>query len=592
MSMRPNLSAAVPFADDHQENCNDGLPAGYQVRHDGIYRSIEKDGGEDWAWLCTPIQVISLPRSRNGEDWGRLVEILDADGRVHRWAIPAEMFGGDGTDLRRGVLRLGLDLASGQRARQAFMDLLMQWRPKARSIMTDRLGWSDETCSAFTLGDGRTLGNGEIVYQAENVPGVAREMRIRGSLEDWKNAVAALISGNPILVVAVSLAFAGPLLELLALEGGGIHLRGASSRGKSTVQRVATSVWGAPGFMQTWRATDNGLEGAALAANSSLLVLDEMGEVDGRAAGAIAYMLANGQSKTRANRNGHARSPAQWRLMFLSSGEISLADKMIEAGRRAKAGQEVRLLDVRADGQTYGAFDRLHGFEHPAAFADSLNRASAEYYGCAGRAFVQRLIDDRDVVVAQVRAEIEAFQKIAEDRFGLDDADGQVRRVVQRIALVSAAGVLATQFGITSWSEVEAREAAMVILGLWLDGRGGSGSAEARDAIDRIRAFIVEHGASRFERVLPDGCSEIRPIHNRAGWYDDEFFYVATSVWKSEVHAGSDPRRAAQVLAKADLLVPESSSKLTKKTPRTVKGRPRIYAIRATILGEENAENS
>jgi hypothetical protein len=159
------------------------------------------------------------------------------------------------------------------------------------------------------------------------------------------------------MVAAVSLAFAGPLLEPLSMDGGGLHLRGASSRGKSTVQRVAVSVWGSPRFLHSWRATANGLEGVAAACNGSLLALDEIGEISGRDAGAAAYMLANGAGKARAMRSGAARAAVRWRVAVLSSGEITLADKMAEAGGKAAAGQAVRLLDVAADDRAHGAFD-------------------------------------------------------------------------------------------------------------------------------------------------------------------------------------------------------------------------------------------
>ena len=80
-------------------------------------------------------------------------------------------------------------------------------------------------------------------------------------------------------------------------DGGGAHFRGASSRGKSTLQRVAVSVWGSPRFLTTWRATTNGLVGVAVAANGSLLALVEIGEVSGRDVGRAVYMLANARVK-------------------------------------------------------------------------------------------------------------------------------------------------------------------------------------------------------------------------------------------------------------------------------------------------------
>jgi putative DNA primase/helicase len=39
-----------------------------------------------------------------------------------------------------------------------------------------------------------------------------------------------------------------------------------------------------PGYVRAWRATANGLEGAAAGASDTILVLDELGVVDAREA--------------------------------------------------------------------------------------------------------------------------------------------------------------------------------------------------------------------------------------------------------------------------------------------------------------------
>ena len=76
-------------------------------------------------------------------------------------------------------------------------------------------------------------------------------------------------------------------------------------------------------------------------------------------------MLANGAGKSRAGRAGEGRKPAEWRVLFLSTGEIGIADKVAEDGRKkVTAGQEVRVIDVPADaGAGFGLFEDLHSFE-------------------------------------------------------------------------------------------------------------------------------------------------------------------------------------------------------------------------------------
>ena len=592
MMAHPKPIALMPH--EESDDAPDGLPKGFRVGRHGIERHEEATGEkpEQWVWLCSPLRVLALPRDKGGTGWGRLVEVTDPDGTAHRWAIPARLFAGDGAELRAGLLDLGMQMAPGTKARHALHDLLMMWCPRARAVTADRLGWTDEGCAAFVMGNGRVLGAADVVYQAEAAPTAAAEMTAAGTPEGWREAVAAPCVGNPLLVLSVSLAFAGPLLEPLGLDGGGVHLRGASSRGKSTAQRAAVSVWGSPRFLHTWRATANGLEGVACAANGSLLALDEMGEVSGREAGQAAYMLANGAGKARADRSGRARRSARWRVMILSSGELGLADKMAEAGDRMAAGQAVRLLDVAADTRTHGAFDTLHGARDGAAFADRMKAATAEHHGTTGPAFVEAFLADREACLAAVRGGIAAFRAAAIERFGLT-GEGQTERAAQRLGLIATAGEAATAYGLTGWPAGAARDAALEALGLWLDGRGGAGPAEAREAVARTRAFVVTHGSSRFEAVgaavaAGNPFSEPRRTIDRAGWRDGAVFYVATDAWRM-VHRGSDPKRAARHLLAAGLLVPGDGRNLATRLPTSlVAERPRAYAIRSDILGADD----
>src|SRR5262249_10783358 len=144
--------------------------------------------------------------------------------------------------------------------------------------------------------------------------------------------------------------------------------RGLHQPAKTTALHVAGSVWGggtvASGYVRSWRATANGLEGVALGHCDTLLCLDELSQLAAREAGEVAYMLANGAGKSRSSRDGSARRAARWRALFLSSGEFGLADKVAEDGRGRKlaAGQQVRIVDLSADaGAGMGMFEELHG---------------------------------------------------------------------------------------------------------------------------------------------------------------------------------------------------------------------------------------
>jgi uncharacterized protein (DUF927 family) len=364
----------------------------------------------------------------------------------------------------------------------------------------------------------------------------------RGSIEEWRDGIAQLASSHVLPVLAISAALAGPLLHLAGVEGGGVHFCGQSSKGKTTLLTMAASAWGnggTPGYVRTWRATANGLEGAAAGATDTVLILDELGQVDGPELASALYALGNGAGKARATRDGALREPRTWRVLTISSGEVPVEAKIAEdRGKRTRAGQSVRMLNIPA-ARACGVFDHSGPDGDAAAFANRCKLAAASAYGTAGPEFVQRLIAE-DVAGADLRTFVKSFVA-AELPAG---ADGQVERAAQRFGIIAAAGEFATAFGLTGWREGEAREAAAWALKRWIDARGGTEPAEVRQAIEAVRHFIEAHGEARFDDLDdPDA----RPVPNRAGWRkgagEDRRWLILPEVWKQE---GSDARRGLQ----------------------------------------------
>jgi len=99
-------------------------------------------------------------------------------------------------------------------------------------------------------------------------------------MDEWRDTIGQLSSGNSRLMFAISTAFAPTLAKLVGEDSGGFHFRGASSSGKTTALKVAASVWGKPDvYCRLWRSTTNGLEGLAALHNDGLLILDELSQI-------------------------------------------------------------------------------------------------------------------------------------------------------------------------------------------------------------------------------------------------------------------------------------------------------------------------
>ena len=333
-------------ADQQAGRSGSGLPPRYHIDEKGVWYTppLDDNGTQPpTVWVCAPLYIVAATRDEDNSNHGLLLQFHDGDGHPHEWAMPLELLE-DQREYRKVFRRLGLEIRSS--TRQPLQEYLEQIKVNARARCVARVGWHG---SAYVL-PGVTLGDpGEERLVLQHLDQTAEGYRQKGTIEGWQTELAARCVGNSRLLLAVSAPFAAPLLTLLGEESGGVHFRGSSSAGKTTALLVAGSVWGEPGRMQNWRATANALEGVALAHNDNMLCLDELRQVDPREAGSVAYMLGNGVGKLRGLAHGGTRVPLRWRLLFLSTGEVSLEQHIAGAGKRIQAGQEVRLIDVPAD---------------------------------------------------------------------------------------------------------------------------------------------------------------------------------------------------------------------------------------------------
>ena len=522
-------------------------------------------------WVCSPLHIAAVTFDGQENNFGRLLRFRNTLGRWREWAMPMELLRGAGDDLRGELLAMGVQIDPN--AHRLLGQYLQATTPKRRVRCALQVGWCGDV---FVLPD-EVIGPkaADVIFQSGE-RGHDEHTRA-GTLEGWQVEIAARAVGNPLLVLALSASFAGPLLARCNAEGGGIHFVGDSSTGKTTAIEAACSTWGGPNFRRSWRATANGMEGAAALFNDGLLALDEISECDPREVGAIVFALGNGRGKQRASRTGTARSVTRWRCFVLSSGERTIGTTMAEGGYRAKAGQSVRLLDIPA-GRRFGAWDQLHGFASGTAFSDALKRAVVTHHGHAGRAFLEKLTRDR-------RDFCERLERLkALPEFSADGGEGQDKRAAGRFALLALAGEVATEYGITGWPEGAAINAAAEGFKAWRSWRG-RGNDERRQILERVASFIERHGDGRFSDADRNFDT---PIRDRAGWWrdagSDGRIYLFTADGLREASKGFDFKRVLDTLQEVGALPkPDESGERAK--PQRIGGRlVRLYSIHADKL--------
>ena len=453
----------------------------YVIRGDGVYFNSEDSGD---IWVCSPLRILAYTRDRNTENWGRLLEWFDLDGQRHRWAMPQYLLKGNGEELRGELLAGGVSIQNNSKARSHLMTYLQVWKTDKRARCVDRVGWYGDT---YVLPD-RTIGEKDEIIVCQSERSISDERSQSGTVAEWVEHIARPVSGNSRLVFGICLAFASPLLDIVGEESRGFHLLGGSSSGKTTALYLAASVYGkADRYTRSWRATSNGLEGIAAAHNDSFLPLDEFSQISAKeVVRGVIYHLMNGQGKTRANRTGGARQSQSWRMLLLSSGEEGLAAKAGKEGVSVNVGEELRFIEIDADVKA-GIFETVSSKSEASTLANALKSASVRFYGTVGNTWLENIVRDRERLKTALSRQIDDYTAI----LTAGDVSGQAVRVARTVALVMAAGELATQYGLTGWGENEAADAGVECFKDWLS-RFGTENREERKLLEQVKALLFK----------------------------------------------------------------------------------------------------
>lgn len=522
------------------------------ILEDGLFHMYEKQGrnGEKQqvsTLICSnPLIVLGEARSTNSDNWQRVVQIIDKDGKHHIICIPYKDLVGNTPEAFNKIAYYGLIPPYSKNERDAFVNYLINYPIAKRFRSVAQTGWHDQLFVTPNRIFGKDA-NEELLFPYEgNNP-----YRTFGSFKGWQE-LSKLIEPHALGVLAFSYAFAGQLVALLGIESGGFHIYGSSTDGKSTITKAACSVWGNPKeISKSWRTTDNALENEAELRNDNFLNLDELRQAVPKAVSDIIYMLTGGQGKARSTKAGKNRDLKQFNLVYCSTGEVTLEEHLRRGNIELDAGLLLRFAHLPSDvGSGHGVFEEINYGSTAQDVGNRINELSSQHYGLAGIKWLEYLTDDKDGAIQKARCLFDQFIQ----KFSSIKLNGQSGRVLRRFALAATAGELATLAGITGWQVGRAFEAIAQCFKVWLGHFGLSSNLEDVKILEHFKAFFEAHGNSRFEDLTvnrhPNG-NVIRPrIQNRVGYYDpdEKVFLVDPILFKKEMCIGLNVANAKRVL--------------------------------------------
>lgn len=587
---------------------------GYYVNNKGLYYLDPngEGGGKPWR-IGGPIKVVAYARTEDGKNYGLMIEFINVDKKHCQWFVPMRLFAAErGSRVVEGLLDQGLEIDPHRNSKVRLMDYLQREKPDTRIKLVGKMGWHG---SAYVTPVDVIGSSSEPLHYYSDKKALNRAAQ-KGSLEAWKDDIARFCVGNPLLMFAVSIPFAGPLLEWLGMDTKGFHMMGPSSLGKSSITTVAGSVCGGVDYYRTWNTTAAALEPTASEHSDSVLILDEINQCDPHTVGKTVYQLGNGEGKTRATDTGAGtRIQHTWRLVWLSNGERSLKEIQERAGVKTEAGQEMRLLHIRADlhaserdRSTKGIYQELHGFAHGAALSEYLKAQVALNHGHAFPAFIEYLCsaqqEDKARLIAYLHRSIETFQ----DNMLTNDASGQARRAAMAFALVGLSGELATKQGITGWPKGAAIGTAKLLFKNFIKDRGGEGNAEDRAILEQISLILKTKGESNFTRwdKVDEKRVDTHQPRSMERWgfrqvndfdhYSEETFYIFKEAFRNYVCKGFSYRRACELLKEKGALKTHEGRGYMYQAylPASGKTKQDVYLIHMSALTDlipETASN-
>jgi len=504
------------------ENKSQIHPTQSGVLASGLYYFDEKD--TMGVRIASHIEIIAITCDENVCNFGIAIEIKNKLGKLAKLTLPMELFAGTGSGWQSILLNYGIEIEQRKDAKSQLANYLQTSKdeyflthnkPLTELRCTNRTGWYDDSYVLPHVVIGDKEQSAGIVYQS-TIDSNNRYKKL-GSVGGWTSGVARHAERNPLLSFSLSCAFAAPLLDIIGGESGGFHIFGNTSTGKSTVLEAAASVWGNPrsgtsddSFLQTWRATANGLEAVCAAHNDCLLPLDEISQADPKELADIVYMIGNGIGKSRMNKSITQRRNLSFRVVVLSTGEQPIVQAIQDCGLPSRGGQEIRILDIDSQRQ-YGVFDELtEGFGSGEELSTEIKNNSRQNYGHVGIDYLQYLVkESKDEIKKLFNCMFESFKS------ELQTVTGANLRVMKRFVLVALAGELATRANLTGWDKGQAKNDCKAMFEVWLASRP-KGDSEAHKARQQLMDYIDRH-ESKFECIKKQ---EHSIISDRVGYYE------------------------------------------------------------------------
>jgi putative DNA primase/helicase len=561
----------------------------------GGWLRVAKDRIDPLAWS----HQFGFERKTECQSWWHHFQITERNGNRSSFALPREKLVGTGASAIRLLTKAGIHVVGRAGVQKALVQFL-HFKPKNEIVRVPRVGWAQ-------VGERWIFVRPDEVITPADMPRASRTsylldatatrhgLHVAGPAAEWATEIAAPLQGNSNIALSFGTFFAAPMLEFASEPGGGNHLYGPSTIGKTMASAAGQSIYGWPhetdddAFGVSWGGTEAGFDALALARTDLGLPLDEITLANRRTAEQVVYKVASGTKGPRATSAGHLRETAHASVLVLSTGEKSLVQFI---GPDLQEGARKRLVDVPAEVMPGSAFETIPR-EQIHVEGRRLFDAMKRQHGAVGREWQRHLVElGPERIKADLDRHREAFLALPEGATVTKRAHPQVRAVVNRFALCATALRMAIEAELLPWTIENADAGIVACMGRWVAQRGNLDTAgEIVRAARQIEADLVAGISDRFIHIhLADNrwtpvtpADEIKQQKPELfdGYAKPDRVLVRPEAWRRYCN-GFDPAEIAQHFKQRGVLIPGDNS--VSRAEQVIGTVSRFYVLSCASL--------
>jgi len=266
-----------------------------------------------------------------------------------------------------------------------------------------QFGWLPDF-KGFVLG-GQVIHSDHVEFNAPSAAtrGMIDFFEPKGTLDGWRDAVNFYNKpGFELHQFITCVGFGSVLMKFLPINASLLHLWSKDSGfGKTHAQYAALSPWGDPRkLLLKQDDTHNSKMNRADVMHSLPVCMDEITNIRPQDASELIYQITGGQQRNRMSANGNTERyrGEPWNLLFISSANCSLIDKVAMAKAMPKA-EAQRVLEIETS--------RLFTEKADKRLTDAFSNQIQNNYGHAGIIFIQYVMSN----LSETRLLVETLQR-------------------------------------------------------------------------------------------------------------------------------------------------------------------------------------